>query len=296
MKKIVFYVMTHKGLVFLRHAIKVDKKLIKFVVISKDSSLKNDYSRELINLSKKHKLNFYMRGSEPKVLCEDYIFAVSWRWMINHKITKLIVFHDSLLPKYRGFAPLINMLINGENEIGVSAVFGAKEYDKGNVIAKQKTKINYPIKIREAIRINNKNYIKLLEELFNKINSNEELKGIPQIEADATYSIWRNQEDFFIDWSRNSNEIKRFVDALDFPYSGAMTKTSNGDIIRILNVDIVKDVICEIRHVGKVIFCQNGLPVVICGNGLLRITKAYITINNTEISYLPLNTFKVKFL
>ena len=35
----------------------------------------------------------------------------------------LIVFHDSLLPKYRGFAPLVSQLINGEEYLGVTAIF-----------------------------------------------------------------------------------------------------------------------------------------------------------------------------
>ena len=86
--------------------------------------------------------------------------AVSWRWMIKHPKNKLIVFHDSILPKYRGFAPLVNMLINGEKEIGVSAIFGADEYD--SEIISEKTTISYPIKIQKPFRL----IMRILKVLF----------------------------------------------------------------------------------------------------------------------------------
>jgi methionyl-tRNA formyltransferase len=54
-------------------------------------------------------------------ICSDFNIAISWRWML--KVSNLIVIHDSLLPKYRGFSPLVNMLINGEDTLGVTVLF-----------------------------------------------------------------------------------------------------------------------------------------------------------------------------
>ena len=42
---------------------------------------------------------------------------------------------------------MVNMLINKETFIGVSALYATNEYDKGEIIAQRKTKVNYPIKI-----------------------------------------------------------------------------------------------------------------------------------------------------
>ena len=295
MNKVVFYVMTEKGFLVLNHAISINVDLIAFVVIGKDRSLKKDYSKEIIKLSKENNLDYFFKGEEPQINQEDYVFAISWRWMIDHLTDKLIVFHDSLLPKYRGFAPLINMLINGEKEIGVSAIFGSVDYDRGDLIAQQKIKINYPIKISNAIKQNNENYLKLVEVLINKILNGEKIEGVPQNNLQATYSIWRDFNDFNIDWNQSSDYIKRFIDALDYPYSGATCTTSNGIKLRVKNADIVKDVKCELRHVGKVIFMKEGKPTIICGKGLLSITEAYEIINGLEINYIPMKLFKVKF-
>ena len=294
MKKVVFYVMTEKGFEVLRKAIEVNPCIIDFVVIGTDSNVKNDFSEAIIELAKNSNVDFFIRGEEPIVDKDKYVIAIAWRWMINHPISKLVVFHDSILPKYRGFAPLVNMLINGELQIGVSAIFGATEYDKGNLIAQKISEIEYPITISEAIDLNNRNFIELAEKIVHTISNNEQLIGVPQKEDDASYSIWRDDDDYEIDWSKSSFEIKRLIDAVGYPYLGARTSTTKGEKIRVLKAEVVEDVCCELRHFGKVIFVNDGLPTVICGNGLLRITEAYYFDDGK--SYLPMKSFRIKFM
>ena len=287
--------MTEKGFEVFRRTIEVNCQIIDFIVVGTDSNVENDFSEEIIELARSSNVNFFLRGKEPSVDNDNYIFAISWRWMINHSIHKLVVFHDSLLPKYRGFAPLVNMLINGDSKIGVSAIFGASEYDRGDLIAQKFSNIEYPITIAEAIELNNKNFIGLVEEIILKISDGENLVGIPQNEDEATYSIWRDNDDYEIDWSKSSDEIKRLIDAVGSPYLGARTSTSKGEEIRVLEADVADDVECELRHVGKVIFISEGLPTVICGKGLLRINRAYF-MDSENKSYLPLKFFRVKFV
>ena len=53
---------------------------------------------------------------------EDIIMiAAGWRWLLP-STEKLIVLHDSLLPRYRGFNPLVSQLIDKEERLGVTAV------------------------------------------------------------------------------------------------------------------------------------------------------------------------------
>ena len=295
MKKVVLFVMTQKGFEVAKRAIEVGKDIIDFIVIGTDSNVKDDYSQQIIRLAKSNNVKYFLRNEAVRVDVDTYIFAISWRWMIKHPMNRLIVFHDSILPKYRGFAPLVNMLINGEPEIGVSAIFGANEYDRGHIIAQKSSKIEYPIKIFDAIQLNIVNFTALAEEIILKISKEEDLVGIAQNENDVTYSIWRDNDDYRIDWSQSSEKIKRFIDAVGSPYLGAFTSTSHGEELRVLEAEVIDDVFCELRHVGKVIFVNDGLPTVICGRGLLRITKAnYIDPENKP--YLPMKSFRVKFL
>ncbi len=295
MERISLYVMTKKGLEVLQRIISVNKSLISTVVIGRDLNVADDYSTEILSLCVNNEIKYFIRGSHPKAPDYEYIFAISWRWMINHPNNKLIIFHDSLLPKYRGFAPLVNMLINGEREIGVSAIWGASEYDRGDLIAQKSSVIEYPLKIAEAIEINNNNFLDLVESIARSISNSERLTSIPQVERDATYSIWRDFDDYFIDWTQSSTQIKRLIDAVGFPYSGARSRTSNGDEVIIEDAEIVEDVYCEIRHIGKVIFVSDGNPTVICGSGMLKITKALISIDGELSNYLPMKRFRVRF-
>lgn len=272
-KKIVLNLMTEKGYEVLKIICKY-KKFILFVTVGMDKNLKNDFSEEIKSLCVDNNIDFYYPDNQPEIDKTNYVIAVSWRWMINHPTNKLIVFHDSLLPKYRGFSPLVNMLIKGERKIGVSVIFGSEEYDKGAIISQKSTNISYPIKIQQAIKINNENYKSLALELIEKIASDKNILSIPQNDSEASYSIWRNKDDYYIDWNKSSEEIKRLIDAVGTPYSGARSKLSDGDEIIISDAEIYPDLMCEMRHIGKVIFIEQGCPVVICGSGLLKITNA----------------------
>lgn len=293
--KIVLYIMTGKGYEVLRSLL-TRKEVIEYIVIGQDKKIENDFSSDIENLCKLNSIKFFHRGNEPELDEKYYVFSISWRWMIEHPQNQLIVFHDSILPKYRGFAPLVNMLINGEDKIGVSAIFGASEYDKGEIIAQKTTNISYPIKISEAIEINNVNYLNLVEIIVAKIANGEDLNSAPQDESQVSYSIWRDHEDYYIDWTKSADEIKRLIDAIGYPYLGARSRILNGYDVVVEDAEIFEDVYCELRHVGKVIFVEEGMPVVICGSGLLKITKASYMEEDTREPFLPMKSFRLRFI
>ena len=205
-KLIVLNLMTEKGYELLT-SISNFYSVIEFVVIGKDTDLKDDFSENIKNICLDNDIDFYYRENQPKIDKTKYIIAVSWRWLIDHPMQKLIIMHGSTLPKYRGFSPLVNMLINKEREIGVTAIFGSKEYDKGEIITQKSTVISYPIKIKEAIQINQKNFNSIALELIEKITTDKNISSFPQKESDCSYSIWRNKDDYYIDWNKSSKEI-----------------------------------------------------------------------------------------
>jgi methionyl-tRNA formyltransferase len=78
--------------------------------------------------------------------------------------------------------------------------------------------------------------------------------------------------DLNIDWSRPANEIRRFVDAVSYPYLGARTHIGSDSVI-VEEVTELEDLTFERRDVGKVCRFDNGRPVVVCGSGLLRLDR-----------------------
>lgn len=273
MNSFVLFLMGKKGLSCLEAVLSIPENNLKKVVFATDKSVENDYSDDIISLCKSYDIPWSSKNDfDFKELNDvDYFIAISWRWLINDESNKLIVLHDSILPKYRGFNPLVSALINGENEIGVTAIFANKEFDRGDIIDSKKTNINYPIKIEDAINTISICYQELLVEVIKKIQ-NKTIQSLPQNDEEATYSLWRDEEDYFIDWNLDSNTIERTINALGFPYTGAKTTMENQTII-LSEAKAIEDINIVNRTPGKVIFTEEGNPIIVCGKGLLKINE-----------------------
>lgn len=292
-KKIAIYLMTFKGLKVFQELIANNlKDSIYYICIGKDRNVENDYSQEIEKLCIANGINYSFNNSETEFQKPDYIIAISWRWIIKENIP-IIVLHDSLLPKYRGFAPLVNSLKNGEKKIGVTALFANENYDTGPIILQESTQINYPIKINTAIEMVSDLYSNIVIKIINMFNSENEIRSNPQNEADATYSLWLDDEDYYINWDLDSDSILRFINATGFPYLGAKTRMENLDII-IQDAEIYNDIEIVNRTPGKIVFFKDSRPVVVCGQGLIKIINA-IDLKTNE-SIFPLNKFRIKFI
>lgn len=288
--KIGLFLMTQKGFLVLENLLKSNyKDVISFVCIGVDKEVQNDFSEEIVSLCKLNSIVYFFKNELTKnEIATDYNIAISWRWMLN--VSNLIVLHDSILPKYRGFAPLVNMLINGEMKIGVTALMASDEYDKGDILFQIEKNISYPLKIVDAIEIISELYCTISENIIEAILNNQIILK-KQNDSEATYSLWLDNEDYYIDWNWDAEKIKRKIDACGFPYLGAKTHIEN-QVIIIHDAEIVKDVEIENRVVGKNIFFINEYPVIVCGKGLLKITNAVYE-NNYE-SIFPQKKFRIK--
>ena len=271
MKKVALYIMSSKGYYVLEEFIKnFGSCPISYIVSCEDKNVQKDFFNEIKILAEKEEINFFTHSENIEKEFNGFRFAISWKWIIEDE-KNLIIFHDSILPKYRGFAPLVNCLINNEKKVGVTALFASSEYDKGNIISKKSFEINYPIKIEDVINKIQPLYFELVSDIFTDILNNEEIKSTEQDDTEATYSSWLDSEDYFIDWSWNAKKIKRFVDAVGYPYDNAKAYLEGRQIIKFININIVQDVVVENRerHIGKVIFIRDGVPIVVCNNGLI---------------------------
>ena len=128
-----------------------------------------------------------------------------------------------------------------------------------------------PEKIEDAINTISICYQELLVEVIKKIQ-NKTVQSFPQNDDEATYSLWRDEEDYFIDWNLDSNTIERTINALGFPYTGAKTTMENQTII-LSEAKAIEDINIVNRTPGKVIFMEEGNPIIVCGKGLLKINE-----------------------
>ncbi|WP_083321057.1 methionyl-tRNA formyltransferase [Hymenobacter glacialis] len=288
---VALYLMTEKGYAILEHLVNnFDYKIIKYVVGARDKNIENDFYEEIKTVCARFNLPFLDRTQQSLILPTTVALAISWRWLIA-EASGLVVMHDSLLPRYRGFAPLVNSLINGESEIGVTALYANAEFDRGDVIAQASQPINYPITIAQAITLSVQCYIELVERIWPVWVEGRSLPARPQNEQQASYSLWRDEQDYCIDWHRDSHYLQRFIDALGWPYKGAKALL-NDKPVRILAVESEPEVHIENRTPGKVLFINQNQPIVVCGTGLLRLITV---LDEANESVLPLKQFRSRF-
>lgn len=294
MKKLVLFLLGKKGYEVLKATIAArNKDMVRLVVVGVDNNVQKDFFNEISSLCKKHCIEFCLRGDDSKIMrsAEGSIaIAAGWRWLIEYEFIQIIVFHDSLLPKYRGFNPLVTALLNRDPETGVTAIIANKEFDCGDIVDSKKIKLKYPIRIEEAINQIADLYFDIQQSILKKIIRNGLLVGVPQDETVASYSVWRDEEDYRIDWKDSAEFIAHFIKCLSFPYKGA-SAVYDGKLIRILEAEVEPDISLENRDAGKVIFALGGQPIVICGTGLLRIDVA---VDDEGESVLPFNKFRTR--
>ncbi len=291
--KIVLYILGEKGYSVLNAINQVySSEIFETVIYAEDKNIQDDFSSQIIKYCELYGIKYANKISCALVSSESYKFAIGWRWIIND-IKNLIILHDSILPRYRGFAPLVSALINGDTKIGVSAIYASSEFDRGDILLQKTTEISYPIKINCAIKKMAELYVDCVLSIIKSIQNNQ-LRPIPQNDLLATYSLWRTDKDYYINWKLPANKIKRFIDAVGHPYAGAKAFIENDSAI-IFDAEVVDDnVFIEDRelHIGKVVFVLDEYPVVICGEGLLKISSMQNMLGN---NLLPLKKFRTLF-
>ena len=145
-------------------------------------------------------------------------------------------------------------------------------------------------KIENVIKKIGDLYFELTQSILLKLKLNGNLCGISQDNTRASYSVWRDEEDYRINWKASSEEIAHFINCLSFPYKGA-SAIYNNEIIRIMEAEVEPDVEIANRDVGKVLFIIDKKPGVICGVGLLRIDVA---VDDKGLSILPFSSFRTR--
>src|SRR5262249_32783377 len=81
----------------------------------------------------------------------DLIFLVGWQYLLPFEDSRVVVFHDSLLPRYRGFAPTVAALVTGEDIVGVTAFNPDSGVDSGPIFAQASMRVPRPARIGEVL-------------------------------------------------------------------------------------------------------------------------------------------------
>lgn len=258
-----------KGATFISSLLRSGTQIHRIVSYDQEDDRSRAFQR-ITALAASHGIEL-IESQRPTIEPDALAFLVGWQYVLSNTKGNVVVFHDSLLPRYRGFAPTASALIKGEREIGVTALSPTERADEGPIICQAAVPISHPIKIAAALELQSG----LMAQLAHKILAQWKdgtLAKTPQDSSQATYCLWRDEADYLIDWSRAAPDVLRFVDAVGYPYAGARTMQAS-EMLIVEDVSLLDDLVFEIRDVGKIWRLDAGRPVVVCGSGLLRLDR-----------------------
>ncbi|WP_374020027.1 methionyl-tRNA formyltransferase [Paenibacillus thiaminolyticus] len=138
--------------------------------------------------------------------------------------------HGSLLPKYRGGAPIQRSIMNGETVTGVTIMYMAEGMDTGDMISRVEVPIGADDNAGTMFAKLSEAGADLLRRTLPDIIAGQ-VEAVPQPHDEATYAPNLKREDERIDWTRPAEQIANQVRGL-VPFSGAFT-TWNGEVFKV---------------------------------------------------------------
>jgi len=206
-----------------------------------------------------------IKSSEPDVIFSFYYRNLLCDQILNSAKQGAFNLHGSLLPKYRGRAPLNWALVNGETETGVTLHRMVKKADAGEIIAQQRVAIADE---DNALTLHRKLVdcaTELLESALPAMKQGN-IVGTAQNEAEATVVGRRTPEDGRINWALPASQINNLVRAVTDPWPGAFAFAGTTKFV------VWKAKVLSTAHNVRPGTVLSAEPfVVACGEGALEI-------------------------
>jgi methionyl-tRNA formyltransferase len=160
----------------------------------------------------------------------DFLVVIAFGRILSENLIALprigtINIHASLLPKYRGPAPIQWAIINGEKETGVCSMLMEKELDTGNVLLSTKEAINQD---DTSGTLHDRLAVKGAAILIDTLKAFEDnrIQPMPQDHSLATYAPMLSKDDGLINWNKSAESLVNFIRGVT-PWPGAYTFLGN---------------------------------------------------------------------
>jgi methionyl-tRNA formyltransferase len=156
----------------------------------------------------------------------DFIFSFYYRNMIQKRILDIprvaaLNLHGSLLPKFRGRAPVNWVLVEGEKQTGVTLHEMVEKPDAGDIIAQKKIEIAFEDDVRTLYMKMTDVARQLMKETLPMLADGSFIRT-PQM-GESSYFGGRRPEDGLIAWQRDALSLYNLTRAVTHPYPGAFT-------------------------------------------------------------------------
>ena len=194
--------------------------------------------RNPISLNKKEEIE-HIKNLKPDIVVVVAYGKILPSSLLNLKNILFINVHASLLPRWRGAAPIQRAIMNMDNETGISIMKIEPKLDSGPVMLQSKVKINPNLNFEELSNEMSKLGAKLILDALDLIEENR-AKFTSQNESEVTYAKKIQKTEAKINWSEDAKNIIAKINALN-PNPGCWFEL-DGLRIKIIKA---KEIICE---------------------------------------------------
>ncbi|MFH1867649.1 MAG: methionyl-tRNA formyltransferase [Candidatus Omnitrophota bacterium] len=216
-------------------------------------------SKDAIESLKKEAAHIFVVAAFGQILKKD-LLGVPALYSIN--------IHASLLPRYRGAAPIQRAIINGDKKTGISIIRMNEGLDGGDILSQKEIAID---ENDNSLTLSNKLSIlgaEMISDALDIIES-EDVKFSPQSGAEASYASKLKKEDGLIGWEKDALSIRDLIRGC-FPWPSAYTYIE-GKMLKILDADLLPG--DDIHKPGEITDVNDKGISVACGNGSLLVKK-----------------------
>jgi methionyl-tRNA formyltransferase len=279
-----------RGLAWLR-ALARRKQLPRAVYcLREDDHETEKFAPEIVRFCQEHDVpctprRRLLREDEDEIvaLAPDLLVVMGWRTLLSARVLSAPRFgtvglHESLLPKYRGFAPVNWAVINGETQTGVSLFYiTATGVDDGDIVAQARVPIGETDTAADVYQRTSEASLELLARHFSAVLAGTAPRT-PQADHEATYTCARTPPDGLIDWGGDTRTIHNLVRGLAHPYPGASTFFS-GAPLSIWRAEPVRTAPPYAGRIpGRVARVEKteGWVEVLTGDGVLRVFEVQL--------------------
>lgn len=210
-----------------------------------------------------------------KALAPELIVVAAYGKILPEDILNMpkygsINVHSSLLPKYRGAAPINWAILDGETETGVSIMYMAKELDAGDVILQKRTPIGAEENAQELTQRLADLGAEALSETVAALANGTAVRT-PQDESKQSYASMLSKDMSPIDWTRSAHEISCQVRGL-IPWPCAATDVISGEAIKLYAVTETEET--TTARPGVIVAAGKQGIAIACGDGkVLRVKE-----------------------
>lgn len=175
--------------------------------------------------------------------------------------------HGSLLPKYRGAAPIQRAIMNGDKVTGITAMYMEEGLDTGDMLLKKELAIGENDDFGTVHDALARLAGEAMCEITDMIRSGS-LMPEKQDDSASTYAQKITKEETEIDFSADARDVHNMIRSLS-PAPLAFTKTPDGKVLKVISSRITSGQ----GDAGTVISLANGVITVACGKGAIEILR-----------------------